>query len=115
MMVDRHKTAPKAVRMPDGLLAWYEQHAAATGRPVNAALVAALTEYRTQHEGGSTTVAAAPRQGTTTAPAPAPVAAVQHQPQRAGKNCPHPRARINKGLCGACGTYVGIPAAGGKR
>lgn len=22
-------------------------------------------------------------------------------------DCPHPPARINKGLCGACGTYVG--------
>ena len=22
-------------------------------------------------------------------------------------DCPHPSARINKGLCGACGTYVG--------
>lgn len=22
-------------------------------------------------------------------------------------DCPHPKARINKGLCGACGTYVG--------
>jgi hypothetical protein len=21
--------------------------------------------------------------------------------------CPHPKSRVNKGLCGACGTYVG--------
>lgn len=26
----------------------------------------------------------------------------------AEEDCPHPEARINKGLCGACGTYVGI-------
>lgn len=32
--------------MPDGLLAWYEEHARNTGRAVNAVLVAALEEYR---------------------------------------------------------------------
>jgi hypothetical protein len=29
------------------------------------------------------------------------------RPAAAQGNCPHPKARINKGLCGACGTYVG--------
>jgi len=28
--------------------------------------------------------------------------------------CPHPKARINKGLCGACGTNVGTTKAGGN-
>ena len=51
-MADRHKTTPKAVRMPDGLLAWYEQHAKAAGRPVNAVLVAALEDYRARVEAG---------------------------------------------------------------
>jgi hypothetical protein len=23
------------------------------------------------------------------------------------EDCPHPRARVHKGLCGACGTHVG--------
>lgn len=50
-MADRHKSHPKAVRMPDGLLAWYEQHAQATGLSVNAALVAALEEHRVRHGG----------------------------------------------------------------
>ena len=27
--------------------------------------------------------------------------------QSAGSTCPHPKARILKGLCGNCGTYVG--------
>ena len=27
-------------------------------------------------------------------------------------DCPHPRARINKGLCGNCGTYVGTTKGG---
>jgi hypothetical protein len=26
---------------------------------------------------------------------------------RPGADCPHPKARIAKGLCNACGTYVG--------
>ncbi len=49
-MADRHKITPKAVRMPDGLLAWYEQFAEAEGKPVNAVLVAALEEFRQRHE-----------------------------------------------------------------
>jgi DNA-binding MarR family transcriptional regulator len=28
-------------------------------------------------------------------------------PEPEGTRCPHPKARRNKGLCGACGTYVG--------
>ena len=51
---DRHKNPPKAVRMPDGLLAWYEQHAEASGQSVNGALVAALEEYRQRRDGGGT-------------------------------------------------------------
>lgn len=50
-MTDRHKSKPKAVRMPDGLLAWYQQRAEETGQPVNALLVAALEDYRQRHEG----------------------------------------------------------------
>jgi hypothetical protein len=49
-MPDRHLTKPKAVRMPGGLLAWYEQHAEDTEQPVNAVLVKALQEYRERHE-----------------------------------------------------------------
>ena len=32
----------------------------------------------------------------------------------ADPDCPHPKRRIQKGLCGACGTYVGT-TTGGKR
>jgi hypothetical protein len=39
---------------------------------------------------------------------PAPVSdRLPKAPPVAGGGCPHPPARINKGLCGACGTYVG--------
>ena len=45
-MPSQHRTPPKAVRMPDGLLAWYENYAAARGISVNAALVSALRDFR---------------------------------------------------------------------
>jgi hypothetical protein len=79
-MADRHKTTPKAVRMPDGLLARVETAAEADGGSVNAFIVAAIEERLQRREGGST---------------PEPV------------DCPHPKARVHKGLCGACGTNVG--------
>jgi hypothetical protein len=49
-VTDRHKTSPKAVRMPGGLLAWYEQYAEATGQSVNAVLVEALAKFCEQIE-----------------------------------------------------------------
>jgi hypothetical protein len=52
-MPDRHKTQPKAVRMPGGLLAWYERYAAASGTSVNAAMVQALQEFRERNEDGT--------------------------------------------------------------
>jgi hypothetical protein len=30
----------------------------------------------------------------------------------AQQDCPHPQARVHKGLCGACGTCVGTTKAG---
>lgn len=33
--------------------------------------------------------------------------AVNENRRAAQGDCPHPKARVNKGLCGACGTYVG--------
>ena len=35
------------------------------------------------------------------------MAAARRLESRDRTGCPHPKARINKGLCGACGTYVG--------
>ena len=40
------------------------------------------------------------------------VEAVRENRIAAGSDCPHPKARINKGLCGACGTYVGTRTGG---
>jgi hypothetical protein len=52
-MTDRHLVKPKAVRMPGGLLAWYEQHAEANDTNVNAAMVQALQEFRERNEEGA--------------------------------------------------------------
>lgn len=52
------------------------------------------------------TVSAAPSAGTAVFAAPGEEPVVSSPvPERVA--CPHPRARVNKGLCGACGTYVG--------
>jgi hypothetical protein len=78
-MPNQHKRSPLALRLPEGLEAWYRSEAAKRKMALNALAVEALEAYR----GGNTK----PRPGNTT--------------------CPHPRARIHKGLCGACGTNVG--------
>lgn len=88
--------------MPDGLEAWYVEQAAVQGEAVNGLIVAALEEYR-ERCGGATTTSAHAGSGST---APAPPATFK--PAATGRTqCPHPPARVHKGLCGACGTYVG--------
>jgi hypothetical protein len=101
---DRHKTKPKAVRMPGGLLAWYEQHAPTAGMTVNAAIVAALEHYRAAN-GGAT--------------APAPEKDAVAPPERTRKaagtkaaqtdthpRCPHPGKRVIGGWCGDCDRMI---------
>jgi hypothetical protein len=88
-VTDRHKSRPKAVRMPDGLLAWYEQHAKAAGGSVNASLVAALEEYRAWRDSGSTT--SAPKRPRRTDSAPA-----------ATFRPPAPRSHALNCKCGIC-------------
>lgn len=52
-MADRHKNPPKAVRMPGGLEAWYENYAASAGMPVNGVIVKALEEFRARNSGAT--------------------------------------------------------------
>lgn len=47
---DRHKNPMIPFRPEMDQRAWLRQHAAATGRAVNAILRQALTEYRNRHE-----------------------------------------------------------------
>jgi hypothetical protein len=111
-MPDRHKTTPKAVRMPDGLLARVEA-ARADGETVNAFIVAAIERELERREGGSTAPAAKRHSGSTTRKPPAVTFTAPLDSPNAriafggSADCPHPKARINKGLCGACGTNVG--------
>lgn len=79
---DRHASNPKTVRMPPGLLPWYESHAKRIGRKVNAVLVEALEEYRQKWERGvEVPVVAAPA---------------------ADPACPHPSAAVEGDRCTAC-------------
>ena len=55
----------------------------------------------------SAALAAAERQRPPAGHADRQVQAVRQNRAAANGDCPHPKARINKGLCGACGTYVG--------
>jgi hypothetical protein len=96
-MPDRHLTKPKAVRMPGGLLPWYEDYATANSLAVNAVLVLALEEFRQRHAGATAPEPAKPA-GATTRPArtkPArPVAAPASESPRKSPSaergaCPH--------------------------
>lgn len=121
-MPGQHKTKPKAVRMPDGLEAWYRQHAASTGQTLNGALVAALEDYRRRHEPATATVAgvrigitADPRQppGTVSVISPGEEVTRVHsftlapgEPATGPENCEHPKVRV-KGICPDCFKEVG--------
>ena len=116
-MPNQHKHPPIAFRPPGPVRDRLAAFAAETGRAVNAIVTAAVVAYLDQ--GGTT-----PGTGGTTAqvevppPVVPPVVVPPRQPrahkaapvaakERAEESCPHPKARIHKGLCGACGTWVG--------
>lgn len=115
-MSDRHKSRPKAVRMPDGLLPRIRD-ALGDGESVNAFIVAAVGERlarrgggSTAGSGGATTGAAMPcgatAGGATTGeaaiePARAEPGAAPAGGRKAGR-CPH---RLPSGAwCKSCGT-----------
>lgn len=110
-MTDRHKTQPKAVRLPPGLLPRVEAAAAADGASVNSFIVAAIEEKLDRRGSDSTTPPATARKGATT---PASVSPQRHV-VGAAADCPHPKARVIKGFCGACGTSVGTKEKSGAR
>jgi hypothetical protein len=93
-MPSQHKHPPISLRLPGADRAWLLEYAAAQERPVNGVLAEAVALLRHQVEGGTTA-----RHAHT-----APARAARHQRE---DDCPHPKARIHKGLCGACGTNVG--------
>jgi hypothetical protein len=85
-----HNSNQTAFRFPPGVLPRLKARAEAEGRTMTAIVVGLVTGYL---------------DGITTSGARA-------QAQPADSDCPHPKARINKGLCGACGTYVGTTSGG---
>ena len=115
MAEDRHKFKPIRVRPRELDRLWLAEHSAATGRAVNAIVADAIAAYRASLGGptasGPTTVSSGPTaepSGPTTEKQPKRAQAQESPPGSArSAGCPHPKARILKGLCGACGTYVG--------
>ena len=62
---NQHKTTPKAVRMPGGLLARIESAVEGSPETVNAFIVAAIEDRLERREGGSTPPPARARTGST--------------------------------------------------
>ena len=117
-----HNTVQTAFRIPEGLLASLKDEAGREGVTATAYLLAAIQEKLARSGHGITTtpepaepVSPPPRKprqpkaapaATITAPLDSPNARIALS-GRDDPDCPHPKARINKGLCGACGTNVG--------
>jgi hypothetical protein len=83
-----HNSDQTAFRFPPGVLPRLKARAEAEGRTMTDIVVGLVTGYL---------------DGITTSAAPA---------QPADSDCPHPAARVHKGLCGACGTFVGTRNGG---
>ena len=105
-MPDRHKTKPKAVRMPDGLEAWYRERAAEEGQPVNSLLVAALEEYRARHDGATTPVIGYLIDGKVWHPSDVTIVRAAEDEQPARRNCKHRNMKLGKGVCPDCQEWV---------
>ncbi len=118
---DRHKHKPIRVRPRETDLLWLLEHSAATGRAVNAIVSDAVAAYRAGLSGptasGPTTLASGPtaekrksqRAQAQEAPPPPPPPDVVEEaivPIERSSRCPHPKARILKGKCWACGELV---------
>jgi hypothetical protein len=102
-------TPARHVRVSDDLWDAARRCAEAEGETMTAVIVSSLRSYVEMVMAESAAAAPAPaaRPGAPLLiPAPPAVA-----PEPAGRRqpgpCPHPQARVHKGLCGACGTYVG--------
>lgn len=105
--------------MPDGLEAWYRQHAGETGQSLNAAIVTALEDYRRHHGFGTMTAAgtAMPAGGPALSwPGTASAAVTGEEVMRdrpfalvpgpPPAECAHAGLRMTKGVCPDCNTYV---------
>ena len=120
-MTDRHKYKPVRFRPPESDRLWLVEHAATTGRAVNAVLADALAAYRATVSGPTTSGPATAPSGPTTS---ASGATTEKQPKRARapkvpppvpvipaglvpapalpKRCTHPGKRSVGGWCPDC-------------
>jgi hypothetical protein len=117
-MPSQHKHSPLRLRLPEAERAWVLAQHEETGRPVNAIIAEAVAAARKAAEGGTTAQVLRGIKVVTDDRVPPGIVALagpdhDGKPQvvaarvAPGPDCKHPRARVHKGLCGACGTYVG--------
>ena len=112
-MPDRHKHSPIRFRPSEANRERIAARNAETGKPVNAILNEALDVFWQAGDSGPATVAAAPKTVGPRAEAVGPrrkprASAAPPVVLREPGTCPpHPKARVLKGLCGACGRQVG--------
>jgi hypothetical protein len=103
-------TPARHIRVSDDLWDAARCCAESEGENITAVIVSSLKSYVDMVEAESAAASAAPAARPAAPPlilppghAVAPEPPVRRQPEP----CPHPKARILKGLCGNCGTYVG--------
>lgn len=114
-MADLHKTRQTAFRLPEGLLSWLREQAQREGGEATMTSVTkrALERERERCEGITTAPPVAepvsPPVKRTRKPAAPPAETVAETARKpAARECPpHPKRRVNKGLCSACHRNVG--------
>ena len=111
-----HKNPMLGWNPPAELSAWAREEAGRRSVALSTILTEALSEYRAKHQGAPVTP---PRARKVREDAAARTALrdgdwgpLAGELDAALEACPHPKARINKGLCGACGTNVGTTKGG---
>ena len=104
-----HKRPVLSARIDADLKAWALAEAKRPGVTLGAVVDEALADLRAKRAQVNHVVdrsSSRSRKPRTDVASPAPLAAANPE-QPGDPDCPHPKARVHKGLCGACGTYVG--------
>ena len=96
-MPNKHRYRPISIRLPEASRLWLLAFAERTEQPLNQILTEAVTDWLNTNDD---------------APPALPPAPAKKRPRKAAAaaelasqdTCPHPKIRVHKGMCGACGT-----------
>jgi hypothetical protein len=111
-----HKTVQTAFRIPEAVLARLKESAGIRGETMTDIVVRGTVAELDRLDGITTRVTTTPEPAGNVSPPPKGPRKprVEHQPVAdtappvvLREPCAHPKARIQKGLCANCGTYVG--------